>query len=92
MNFIAFIPAVIALGTGTYLAVIRNVNIKFVGAVVMLVAAGIAILNIRLNAVITGFFLVIELAALAVVTVLGIIHAKNWSRCCIRWWATRTAG
>jgi amino acid transporter len=45
----------------------------------MLVAAGIAILNIRLNAVITGFFLAIELAALAVVTILGLINAKNWS-------------
>ena len=58
VDFIAFIPAVIALGTGTYLAVI---------------------LNIRLNAVITGFFLAIELTALAVVTVLGFAHAKNWS-------------
>ena len=79
VDFIAFIPAVIALGTGTYLAVIWNVNIKVIGAVVMLVAAGIAILNIRLNAVITGIFLAIELAALGVVTVLGLINAKNWS-------------
>ena len=58
---------------------IWNVNLKVIGAVVMLVAAGIAILNIRLNAVITGFFLAIELAALAVVTILGIMNAKNWS-------------
>jgi amino acid transporter len=79
VDFIAFIPAVIALGTGTYLAVIWNVNIKVIGAVVMLVAAGIAILNIRLNAVITGIFLAIELAALAVVTILGLVNAKNWS-------------
>src|SRR6266849_2885043 len=79
VDFIAFIPAVIALGTGTYLAVIVNVNLKVIGAVVMLVAAGIAILNIRLNAVITGIFLAIVLAALAVVTILGIMPAKNWS-------------
>jgi amino acid transporter len=79
VDFIAFIPAVIALGTGTYLAVIWNVNLKVIGAVVMLLAAVIAILNIRLNAVITGIFLAIELAALAVVTILGITHAKNWS-------------
>src|SRR5690349_22984589 len=50
VDFIAFIPAVIALGTGTYLAVIVNVNLKVIGAIVMLVAAAIAILNIRLNA------------------------------------------
>jgi amino acid transporter len=79
VDFIAFIPAVIALGTGTYLAVIWNVNLKVIGAVVMLVAAGIAILNIRLNAVITGIFLAIELCALGVVTVLGLVNAKNWS-------------
>jgi hypothetical protein len=46
---------------------------------VILAAAAIAVLNIRLNAAITGIFLAIELAALAVVTVLGITHAKNWS-------------
>jgi amino acid transporter len=79
VDFIAFIPAVIALGTGTYLAVLVNVNLKVAGAIVMLVAAAIAILNIRLNAVITGIFLAIELAALAAVTILGITHAKNWS-------------
>src|SRR5258708_30009130 len=79
VDCIAFIPAGMALGTGTYLAVIVNVNVKVIGAVVMLVAAAIAILNIRLNAVITGIFLAIELAALAVVTVLGITHAKHWS-------------
>jgi amino acid transporter len=55
-----------------------NVNLKVIGAIVMLVAAGIAILNIRLNAVITGIFLAIELVALAIVTILGITHAKNW--------------
>src|SRR5262244_3141549 len=68
VDFIAFIPAVI-----------WNVNLKVIGAVVMLLAAGIAILNIRLNAVITGIFLAIELAALAIVTVLGFTHATHWS-------------
>jgi len=76
---ILFSPAIIALGTGTYLGVIWTVNPKVIGAIVMLAAAGIAILNIRLNAKITGIFLATELAALAVVTVLGITHAKNWS-------------
>ncbi|HTZ91637.1 MAG TPA: APC family permease [Streptosporangiaceae bacterium] len=79
VDFIAFIPAVIALGMGTYLAVIVSVNAKVLGAIVMLVAAGIAILNIRLNAVITGIFLAIELAALAAVTVLGFAHAHHAS-------------
>lgn len=79
VDFIAFIPAVIALGTGTYLGVVVNVNVKIIGAVVMLVAAAIAILNIRLNAVITGVFLAIELAALTAVTILGFTHARHFS-------------
>lgn len=79
VDFIAFIPAVIALGMGTYLAVLVSVNAKVLGAIVMLVAAGIAVLNIRLNAVLTGVFLAIELAALAAVTILGFTHARHGS-------------
>jgi len=79
VDFIAFIPAVIALGMGTYLSVVFTVNAKLLGAIVMLVAAGIAILNIRLNAVITGIFLAIELVALAAVTILGFTHFKHGS-------------
>jgi amino acid transporter len=40
----------------------------------MLIAAGLAILKVRLNAVLTGVMLAIELAALAIVTVLGLAH------------------
>lgn len=79
LSFIAFIPAVIALGTGIYIAVVWDVNVKVIGAVCMLVASAIAILNIKLNAYITGVFLAIELAAVGVLTVLGFAHAKNWS-------------
>jgi amino acid transporter len=79
VDFIAFIPAVIALGTGTYLNVVVTLNAKVLGAIVMIVAAGIAILNIRLNAVITGIFLAIELAALAAVTILGFTHVHHAS-------------
>lgn len=78
LSFIAFIPAVIALGTGTYLSVVWNVDAKVIGAVCMIVAAIIAILNIKLNAYITGVFLAIELAAMAILTVLGFAHAKHW--------------
>jgi amino acid transporter len=78
VDFIAFIPAVIALGAGTYLGVVITVNTRVIGAILMLVAAGIAILNIRLNAVITGIFLAIELAALTVVTVLGFTHVRHF--------------
>lgn len=78
-DFIAFIPATIALGAGTYFAVVANVDPRYVGAVIMIIAAAIAVLKIRFNAVLTGVFLAIELAALLILTVLGLSHAKNWS-------------
>jgi amino acid transporter len=74
IDTIVFIPAVIALGTAQYLGVVWSVDTKTAGAVVMLVAAGLAILKVRLNAVLTGVMLAIELAALAIVTVLGLAH------------------
>ena len=45
----------------------------------MIIAAAVAVLKIRFNAVLTGVFLAIELAALLILTVLGFSHARNWS-------------
>lgn len=78
VDFIAFIPATIALGAGTYFAVVANVDPRYVGAVIMLISAAVALLKIRFNAILTGAFLCIELAALLILTVLGFSHAKNW--------------
>jgi amino acid transporter len=77
-DFIAFIPATIALGAGTYFGVVANVDPRYVGAVIMVLAAGVAMLKIRFNAVLTGVFLSIELAALLILTVLGLSHARHW--------------
>lgn len=74
IDTIVFIPAVIALGTAQYLGVVWTVNTKVAGAVVMLLAAGLAILRVRVNAVLTGVMLGIEMVALAIVTVLGLVH------------------
>jgi len=74
IDTIVFIPAVIALGTAQYLGVVWTVNTKVAGAVVMLLAAGLAILRVRVNAVLTGVMLGIEMVALAIVTVLGVAH------------------
>lgn len=71
LSQIAFIPAVIALGTAGYLGVVWSVDPATAAAVVMLLAGAVAILNIRVNALMTGMFLVIELAALLVVAILG---------------------
>ena len=70
--------AVTALGLADYLGVL------FPGVPAVPVALGvtaattlITVLNIRLNAKITGAFLLVELATLAVMTVLGAMHVKN---------------
>jgi amino acid transporter len=79
-DFIAFIPAVIALGAGTYFGVVANVDPRYVGAVIMILAAGVAMLKIRFNAIVTGAFLTLELISLLILTVLGFTHSSvhNW--------------
>jgi amino acid transporter len=74
LNSVAFIPAVIALGTAQYVGAVVSLDPRMAGAAVCLVAAVIGILRIRTNAVVTGIFLVIELVALLVVTVLGLAN------------------
>ena len=77
IDTIVFIPAVIALGTAQYLGVIWTVDTATAGAVVMIIAAGLAILRVRVNAVLTGVMLGIEMVALAIVTVLGVVNLHS---------------
>jgi amino acid transporter len=94
LNSVAFIPAVIALGTATYLTNLVTVDARIAGAAVCLLAALVAILRIRTNALITGIFLIIELLALAVLTVLGIanLHADRIGQLFSNWVVGDQAG
>jgi amino acid transporter len=74
LSSVAFIPAVIALGMAEYLKSVVTLDTRIAGAAVCLVAAGVGILRIRTNAVLTGIFLAIELIALLVLTVLGVVN------------------
>lgn len=74
LNSVAFIPAVIALGTAEYLSSVITLDTRLAGAAVCLIAAIIGILRIRTNAILTGIFLLIELIALFVLTILGLIN------------------
>ena len=75
---IILIIAVVALGTGEYLsAAWAGANSKWAGVVVIVVCAAVAVLNIRLNAWVTGTFLVVEMAALVVLTRLGFLHVSR---------------
>ncbi|MBW4721982.1 APC family permease [Saccharothrix obliqua] len=67
------IIAVIALGVGTYLEVlVPGLPGPVVAAAVTAGTTALAVFDVRLNAWITGVFLVVEMLALAVVTALGL--------------------
>lgn len=92
MNLVSvvMIIGVIALGTGQYLsAAFSGANSKWVGVAVIVVCAGVAVLNIRTNAWVTGTFLTLEMVALLVVSVLGFV---NVSRPVSTLWHAQTAG
>jgi amino acid transporter len=74
---LVIIPPVIALGTADYLASIAHLDRATTGAVVMLVAAATAILDLRANAFVTSAFLALEILAAAVVAYLGFTHAER---------------
>lgn len=71
------IPPIIALGTADYLVSIMTFDRAAAGAVVMLLATAIAILDVRSNAVVTGAFLALETIAAMVVAYLGFTHAER---------------
>ncbi|MDX6325392.1 MAG: hypothetical protein QOK15_1746, partial [Nocardioidaceae bacterium] len=92
MNLVSVIMiiGVIALGTGQYLsAAFSGANSKWVGVAVIVVCAGVAVLNIRTNAWVTGTFLALEMAALLVVCALGFTHV---SRGVSTLWHAQTVG
>ena len=47
------------------------------GVAVIVVTTGVAVLNIRTNAWVTGIFLAVEIAAIAVMSVLVFAHAER---------------
>ncbi|GAA4241995.1 APC family permease [Actinomadura meridiana] len=72
------ILAVIALGVGTYLGVlIDGLNAPVVAAITVAVATVIAIFDIKVNAVVTGVFLAIEMIALIVLSALGFLNVER---------------
>ncbi|MEV4615623.1 APC family permease [Kitasatospora sp. NPDC049258] len=74
---VMIVPSVIAIGTADYLAPIMNVDAKWAGAAVMLAATVAGLLDLRANAWITGVFLVLEVIAAGVVSVLGFSHSER---------------
>ncbi|MGW4205156.1 amino acid permease [Streptomyces sp. NPDC004726] len=71
------IPAVIALGMAEYLETVFSADANVIGAVVIAVSTVIAVFGIKFSALATGILLVLELAAVALVTVLGFVNAQR---------------
>ena len=73
--------SVVALGLGSYIgAVLPGTSPAYDGLACVAFTTLCAILNIRTNARITGAFLVLEMVALVVVTVLGFAFpARSWA-------------
>ena len=74
-----FIPPVLATGAATYLNSALGTNFDTQTVALAIVAASyvLGILNIRVNAWITGVFLLCEVAALLVIVVLGLGHVSQ---------------
>ncbi|WP_309619544.1 APC family permease [Salinibacterium sp.] len=85
-----FVLGVIASGAGTYLGELWGaLSGGWVGIVVILVTAVIGCFPIKANAWVTGIFLVIEVGALVVLTLLGFV---NVSQPVSTLWQATTAG
>ena len=77
LNLLTFAisPAVTALGVAGYLeAVVPGLPQVPLAMALVALCMGVSILNVRLNALVTGLFLAVELGSLAVVAGLGLLH------------------
>ena len=77
LNLLTFsiAPAVTALGVTTYLGAISpGLPAAPTAMALVVLCMGMSVLNVRVNAVVTGLFLLVELASLAVVAALGFAH------------------
>jgi amino acid transporter len=73
-----FLPASVAIGIGVYISVFNsNIASNVAAAVVMILVTGVALLAIRFNAVLTGFFLALESAVVIALGVSGLVHLQQ---------------
>jgi len=78
MGQAVFLPASVAIGIGVYLAVfIPGIPQRLIAAIVMIIVTGVALLAIRFNAVLTGFFLALESAVVLALALSGLVHLQQ---------------
>jgi amino acid transporter len=74
---VMIVPPIIAVGAADYLHSILDLSGPVAGALVMLLAMAMGLLNLRANAWITGIFLAVEVVAAGVVAWLGFANAQR---------------
>jgi amino acid transporter len=73
-----FLPASVAVGIGVYISVlVSGVPSNLAAAVVMILVTGVALFAIRFNAVLTGFFLALELLVVLALAISGLVHLQQ---------------
>lgn len=70
-----FLPASVAFGVGTYIhSLAPSLDTNVIAAAMMIAVALIACLDVKLNAVMIAFFLVIEMAVVVMLALAGFVH------------------
>jgi amino acid transporter len=78
MGQAVFLPASVAIGIGVYISVFNsNIPSNVAAAIVMILVTGVALLAIRFNAVLTGFFLALESLVVLALAVSGLVHLQQ---------------
>src|SRR5437899_4235982 len=78
MGQAVFLPASVAVGIGVYISVlVAGVPSNVAAAVVMIVVTGVALFAIRFNAILTGFFLGLELLVVLALAASGLVHLQQ---------------
>ncbi len=73
-----FLPASVAIGIGVYVnSLVSGVSTSAAAVVVMVAVTLLALLRINFNAVITGFFLALELTVVVILLLAGVIHLQQ---------------
>jgi amino acid transporter len=75
-----FVPTSASLAAGGVLGVIwpwAGENIHIVAVLVIIYAASVSFLKVKLGTWVAGFFVVVQIVALLVVTILGLVHAHS---------------
>jgi amino acid transporter len=73
-----FLPASIAIGVGVYVnSLVSGVSTTLAAVVVMVAVTLLALLRINFNAVLTGFFLLLELSVMVILFLAGVLHVHQ---------------